>query len=290
MADAMQKNAAYYSHIFGLTAEDMTLLQEAGQLIYAQQEPFFEQFYHWMRNESIFKLHYTDDVLLAFQENESTFWDDALAANIDDDFIERQNFFGLVFSQVGIPFDAYIAFIAYFFRGILEIYRAQGLETVALAKASHKVYALVMAVITDGYNSAAMQQMQEQNEALKAMSTPITKLWDGILLLPLVGFIDSARAVNVMTTALNAIRDNQSKAFILDISGIAAMDTAVANYLIKISKATRLMGCTCYLSGITGAVAETLVELGVQLDEVQTAGTMLDALKRALVLTKQSAY
>ena len=286
----MQKNAAYYSHIFALTAEDIALLNEAGQLIYAQQEPFFEQFYHWMRQESIFKQYYTDDVLLAFQENESTFWDDALAANIDDDFIERQNFFGLVFSQVGIPFDAYMAFMAYFFQGILEIYHAQDLETIALIKASHKVNALVMAVITDGYNTATVQQMQEQNEALKAMSTPITKLWEGILLLPLVGFIDSARAVNVMTTALNAIRDYQSKAFILDISGIAAMDTAVANYLIKISKATRLMGCTCYLCGITGAVAETLVELGVQLDEVQTAGTMLDALKRALVLTNQTAH
>jgi rsbT co-antagonist protein RsbR len=286
----MTKNAAYYSHIFALTAEDMTLLQEAGQLIYAQQTAFFEQFYLWMRDESIFKAYYTDDVLLAFRENESTFWDDALAATIDDDFIDRQKFLGIVFSQVGIPFDAYMAFIAYFFRGILDIYRAEGLETVALVKACHKVNALVMAVITDGYNTATVEQMQEQNEALKAMSTPITKLWDGILLLPLVGFIDSARAVNVMTTALNAISQHQSKAFILDISGIAAMDTAVANYLIKISKATRLMGCICLLSGILGPVAETLVELGVQLDEVQTAGTMLDALKRALVLTNQKAY
>jgi rsbT co-antagonist protein RsbR len=73
--------------------------------------------------------------------------------------------------------------------------------------------------------------------------------------------------------------------FILDISGVAVVDTAVANYLIKITKATRLMGCTCLISGISGSVAQTIVELGIQIEEVSTTGTMKEALNQALGAT-----
>lgn len=133
------------------------------------------------------------------------------------------------------------------------------------------------------------RQLREDQEALLAeMSTPVTKLWDGILLLPLVGIIDSKRAQNVMTTMLDKISFTQAKVFILDISGIAVVDTAVANYLIKITKATQLMGCTSIISGIAGSVAQTIVELGINVEEIETTGSMQDALKTALERTNAS--
>lgn len=126
---------------------------------------------------------------------------------------------------------------------------------------------------------------EQQKNAMLAMSTPITQLWENILLLPLVGVMDSNRAQDVLIAVLNKIADTQSTVFILDISGVAVVDTSVANHLIKIAKATRLMGCMCMLSGISPAIAQTIVELGIQVDEITTTGTMRDALDKAFQLT-----
>lgn len=87
-----------------------------------------------------------------------------------------------------------------------------------------------------------------------------------------------------MTTMLNKITETQAKVFILDISGVGVVDTAVANHLIKMTKAAKLMGCLCTISGLSPAVAQTIVELGVQIDEVNTTATMKDALKNAFGL------
>lgn len=153
------------------------------------------------------------------------------------------------------------------------------------SEAFNKVAGVAVSVVTDGYNNAMNQVLQEQTTTLMEMSTPVTQLWDGILFLPLVGYIDSKRAQDTMSTMLDQISTTQSKIFILDISGVAVMDTAVANYLIKMTQAARLMGCTCMLSGISPAVAQTIVELGVQIEKVTTKGNLKAALREALNLT-----
>jgi rsbT co-antagonist protein RsbR len=130
-----------------------------------------------------------------------------------------------------------------------------------------------------------MEQSERQQFTLLEMSTPITQLWDGILLLPLVGIMSAARAQSIMTSVLKKISETQAKVFILDISGVAVVDTEVANHFIKLSKATRLMGCACTMSGISPAVSQTIVELGIQIEEINTTGTMRDALEKALELT-----
>jgi rsbT co-antagonist protein RsbR len=285
MVDAGLKNAAYYKAMFFVEDEDIAVLQSAGAVVFEEQARFYVQFYAWLAQHSFFKSSYTEEVMKALEENEDIFWADALQADIDDDFVDRQNFFGYIFAQVGIPYDAYIALLSYYQQLLGQLYAEKGVESLELLKAVKKISALTVAIITDGYHSAAAAKIQEQNDALKAMSTPITQLWEGILLLPLVGFIDSGRAYSLMSDVLQNISAKSAKVFILDIAGIAAMDTAVANHLIKITKASKLMGCICYLSGISGAVAQTLVELGVALDDVQTSGTMLEALRKALGLT-----
>jgi rsbT co-antagonist protein RsbR len=96
--------------------------------------------------------------------------------------------------------------------------------------------------------------------------------------LPIVGIVDSKRAQEIMNAALTKISQTQSRAFIMDISGVAVVDTAVANYLIKVTKATRLMGCECTISGLSPAIAQTIVELGITVRKVKTTATMQDAL------------
>lgn len=129
------------------------------------------------------------------------------------------------------------------------------------------------------------EQIESRSNQLLEMSTPIAQLWDGILLLPLVGIVNAARARSVMMAVLKRIADSQAKVLILDIGGVAVVDTEVANHFVKLAKATRLMGCQCTISGISPAVAQTMIDLGVQIEEMHTTGTMKDALAKSLSLT-----
>ena len=127
-------------------------------------------------------------------------------------------------------------------------------------------------------------KLKEQSRTIREISTPAIKLWDRVVILPVVGVVDSLRAQQMMNTMLNKIMETSAKVIILDIQGVAAVDTAVANHLIKIAKATRLMGCRCIISGISPAVAETLVQLGIELGDVATNSTLQDALFDAFKL------
>lgn len=128
----------------------------------------------------------------------------------------------------------------------------------------------------------------ELDRALQEMSTPVTPIWEGILLLPLVGILDSMRASDIMAKSLTKISESRSKVFVLDISGVASVDTSVANQMIKITKATRLMGCETIVSGLSPAVARTIVELGVDVAEIRTTATLRDAFEVALNLVGET--
>ncbi|MCI5141817.1 MAG: PAS domain S-box protein [Candidatus Electrothrix sp. ATG1] len=122
------------------------------------------------------------------------------------------------------------------------------------------------------------KRLLDQSRAIQEMSTPAIKLWQGVLVLPVVGIVDSHRAQQMMEAILTKITETSAKVIIMDIQGVAAVDTAVANHLIKITKATKLMGCQCILSGISSMVAQTLVQLGINLENIHTTSTLQDAL------------
>lgn len=128
------------------------------------------------------------------------------------------------------------------------------------------------------------KKLTEQSRTIMEVSTPAIKLWDRTVILPVVGVVDSLRAQQMMNTMLKKIMETSAKVIILDIQGVAAVDTAVANHLIKIAKATKLMGCRCIISGISPAVAETMVQLGIELGDIATNSTLQDALSHAFGL------
>jgi rsbT co-antagonist protein RsbR len=120
-----------------------------------------------------------------------------------------------------------------------------------------------------------------KNSSIDSVVTPVNILWDGILLIPISGLMDSSKAQSIMESMLEKILETEAKTIILDILGVAAVDSAVANHIVKISKATKLMGCDCLISGISPAIAQTLVHLGVNLGEVVTKATLKGALELA---------
>jgi rsbT co-antagonist protein RsbR len=125
------------------------------------------------------------------------------------------------------------------------------------------------------------ERIREQSETIRTISTPAIKLWEGMVILPVVGVVDSMRAQQMMDSMLAKIVETSARVIILDIQGVAALDTAVANHLIKITKATHLMGCQCIISGISPAVAQTVVHLGIDMSSIHTNSTLSDALAEA---------
>lgn len=128
-------------------------------------------------------------------------------------------------------------------------------------------------------------EVQKRSLALLEMSTPVTKIWDGVLFAPIVGIVDSKRSVDIMDKALNSIADTRASTLLLDIGGVAVVDTAVANHLIKIARAAVLMGCKTIISGISPAIAQTIAELGIDMGAIQTTSTIESALRDAITRT-----
>jgi rsbT co-antagonist protein RsbR len=124
-----------------------------------------------------------------------------------------------------------------------------------------------------------------QQEEMLELSTPVVKLWDGILALPLIGTLDSARTQIVMESLLQKIVETGAAIAIVDITGVPTVDTLVAQHLIKTVAAARLMGADCIISGIRPQIAQTIVHLGITLTDVITKSTMADAFALALQQT-----
>jgi rsbT co-antagonist protein RsbR len=129
--------------------------------------------------------------------------------------------------------------------------------------------------------------IERQRQEIEELSTPVVKLWDGILALPLIGTLDSARTQVVMQNLLETIVQTGAEIAILDITGVPTVDTLVAQHLLKTVAAARLMGADCIISGIRPQIAQTIVQLGVELNVISKA-TLADALALALRRTGRS--
>jgi rsbT co-antagonist protein RsbR len=138
-----------------------------------------------------------------------------------------------------------------------------------------------MEVFQKGREQVINRQQQEMLE----LSTPVVKLWEGVLALPLIGTLDSARTQVVMESLLQRIVETGAVVAIIDITGVPTVDTLVAQHLLKTVAAARLMGADCIISGIRPQIAQTIVHLGVELGDVTTKATLADALTVALKRT-----
>ncbi len=134
----------------------------------------------------------------------------------------------------------------------------------------------------EAYHKSREDIIARQQQEMLELSTPVVTLWNGILALPLIGTLDSARTQVVMESLLQRIVDTGSSIAILDITGVPTVDTLVAQHLLKTVAAARLMGADCIISGIRPQIAQTIVHLGVDLNTVITKATLADAFAVAL--------
>jgi rsbT co-antagonist protein RsbR len=145
-----------------------------------------------------------------------------------------------------------------------------------------------MAIAIDAYIDANLQTLGRHQAAIRELSTPVIRVHDHVLLLPLIGTIDSQRAQQVMEAVLTRVVEEQAQAIIIDIAGVPVVDTRVADHLLKTAAAVRLLGARTILTGISAQVARTIVQLGVDITGMHTLSRLADGIEFALNLVGKS--
>jgi rsbT co-antagonist protein RsbR len=144
------------------------------------------------------------------------------------------------------------------------------------------------------YQSGREVVIRRQQQEILELSTPVVQLWEGVLAIPLIGTLDSERTQIVMENLLEAIVDHEATVAIIDITGVPAVDTLVAQHLIKTASAARLMGADCIISGIRPQIAQTMVHLGIELEDIATRASLSGAIdlafrRRGLAITARGS-
>lgn len=268
----------------------------SGQLL-PRIEEVLDLFYEWMAGHpDMMAFFESDEALLHVRQMQSLYWQTFTAAKVDEAYLADRWRIGQVHARIGLPVMLYMAAISMIYAELAgvsaHLIKDHG-QSVELTKAMAALLHLDAGLICQAFVDRRDALLHEQTEAVLAMSTPVTEIWNGILLLPVIGLVDRKRSEDILNAALINIRNCKAREFILDISGVGALDAAVANDLISMSKATALMGCRTTISGISPAISRTMVQLGVDLDDVQATATMMDALgaafeRRGFALQKRS--
>lgn len=204
---------------------------------------------------------------------------------LDGDYVTRRLKVGQTHERVGLPPKFYIGAYSHYLRLVTErLGAAHGLSDDARAAllSLMKLVHFDMALAIDTYNASYLERITRHQAAIRELSTPVIKVHDQVLLLPLIGTIDSMRAQQVMEAVLDRVMTHQARVLILDIAGVGVVDTEVASHLIKTTAAVRLLGAETVLTGITASVARTIVELGVDITSMHTRSTLSDGIELAL--------
>jgi rsbT co-antagonist protein RsbR len=187
-------------------------------------------------------------------------------------------------AQQGFTSSETATFVFSLKRPLFARIRAASKDATSLSDATWATTELVDALAlhtVSTFQKGREEVISRQQEDLLELSTPVVKLWEGVVALPMIGTLDSARTQVVMESLLQRIVETGSEIAIIDITGVPTVDTLVAQHLLKTVTAIRLMGADCIISGIRPQIAQTIVHLGVELEGVTTKATLADALALA---------
>jgi rsbT co-antagonist protein RsbR len=184
---------------------------------------------------------------------------------------------GVQYARAGVSFVAWYDIIAIYRetirRRLVELAKQDPARAATVAEGLNRMIDMAMSHLGEAYLAAKEHIITQQQAAIRELSVPVLQIRDQMLILPLVGMIDSARARQVIETLLVAIRDHRAKGIVIDVTGVPIVDTQVANHLLQASKAAQLMGATVVITGISSEMAQSLVGLGTDLPD---ATTMID--------------
>lgn len=270
---------------FEIDDEHLQLVRQIGEKAMPKIDKHLDGFYAWMSKHPEYDEFFGDDSarLKRVRKMQVGYWNAFFEAKIDQKWLEQREHVGEVHANIDLPNDIYFAGVSFSGSSIAHTISTQE-DTGLLDKidAFQRLLFLDSYIVINKISEIQRAKINASARELVEMSTPVTPIYKGILLLPLLGLIDSVRAKEIMQRTLDAISKYRASVLLLDISGVSVMDTQVANQLMKIAKATKFMGCETIISGLSPNIAQTLVELGVDTGNINTCSSLEDSFKFAL--------
>ena len=288
MESTETRNTDELLRLYSIDEKDIANVRKVGENIVPQLEELVSLFYSWLETQPEFDEFFSDEETLTRIKSESRrYWQQFFENEMNDAYIAQRQKIGKTHARIGLPLPIYFAAMnrmLLIFREALRNGKVDPEEAKARMDSVTKLNYFDSGLVVETYSQMVSDRIAASSRSLMEMSTPVTQIWHGVLFLPIVGLIDSRRAQDIMDAVLTKISETRAGVFIMDISGVGVVDTAVANYLIKVTKATRLMGCESTISGVSPAIAQTIVDLGIDVGSVRTTATMQDALSEAFRL------
>lgn len=273
---------------FQLTDEDLATLASLRPFAVKNNAAIVDAFYELLLSHPEAKKFFPDEASVRrVKRTQSEYFLGLFSGTCDLAYVEDRLRVGAAHERIGLAPKFYLGAYRRYLQVVREFLVRDGgsPESVeAHFAAIQKIVFFDVALAIDTYIAANLDALGRHRAAIRELSTPVIRVHDRVLLLPLVGAIDSHRAHQVMENTLVSIVDTQACVMIIDIAGVPVVDTRVADHLLKTTAAVRLLGATTILTGITAQVARTMVQLGVDVSSMHTVSRLSDGIELALGL------
>jgi rsbT co-antagonist protein RsbR len=273
---------------FELTDEDLSRLAALRPLAEKYTDGVVEDFYKLLLGHAETRRFFADDATLRRVKGaQREYFLGLFTGKCDLAYVENRLRVGAAHEKIGMEPRWYLGAYRRYLELLFERITRDHADP-AVARASYEsLQRLVffdMSLAIDTYIAANLDTIGRHQAAIRELSTPVIRVFDRVLLLPLIGAVDSLRAYQVMESVLSRVVEEQAKVIILDIAGVPVVDTKVADNLVKTTGAVRLLGAETILTGISAPVARTIVQLGVDISTMHTLSSLAEGIELALSL------
>jgi len=272
--------------IVGFGGDDAARIAKVRTLVAGKADEFTEVFFDYLAKiADLPALSGAPAVLEDAKRQKRAHMVALVAGRYDAEYVAQRLSLGRIYSKAGVGVPVFLGAFHHLMRAIgTEIMRMPGRdpqESFLDFMAVKKIAFLDIGLIVDVLIEERERTIRLQQDAIRELSTPVLQVRDGLLILPIIGVLDSQRAKQLTDSLLHSIRLNRARVVVMDITGVAAVDSKVANHLIQTVAAARLMGASVIISGLSAEVAQALVALGVDLSKINTVGDLEGGLEEA---------
>lgn len=277
-----------------LTSEDVTQIRTVKDAVLDHLDEHVGAFFGYLKRFDAARPLFTRADLI---EQAKQLKRDHLVAMVEGEYglhyVEQRSRLGHLYSRAQLPMSLFIGafnnLTTSIGQRILNAFPKDAIEGFAHFVAFKKVWYFDLAIIVDAIMADREQTIGRQQEAIRELSTPTLKVRDRLLILPIIGLLDTYRAKQLTDGLLHAIREHRAKVVVVDLTGVATVDSKVANHLIQTVAAARLMGAVAIVTGLSADVAQSLVTLGVDLSSLNTMGDLQGGIEEAERLLGEAA-
>ena len=269
------------------TDDDAALLKSMQSAVEKKVDGVVDKLYaHWMEAPELEEFLADPDLLARLKATQKQYFLQLFSGDYGQDYLESRIRVGQAHQRIGLDVQWYIGAFSNYIEYITPIILdSQKKDT---AKAQKALLALIKLINLDQeiailtYINAREEVIEKQHEEILELSTPVVRVWDGVVAAPIIGTLDSHRTQMFMERLLETIVETKSPVALVDITGVPAIDTATAQHLIDTINSVKLLGATVIITGVSPAIAQTLVHLGIDLTGVLTRSALADGLAVAL--------